>query len=100
MEYCEANDDQRWPQLERAENSMVRRYRVGVVGLGVAGATTAYLLARDGCDVTLLERADQPRPIGAGVLLQRSGQEILRRLGVLENVLARAAPPGGIVRPA
>ena len=71
---------------------MVRRYRVGVVGLGVAGATTAYLLARDGCDVTLLERADQPRPIGAGVLLQRSGQEILRRLGVLENVLARAAP--------
>ena len=71
---------------------MVGAYRVGVVGLGVAGATTAYLLARDGCRVTLLERADEPRPVGAGVLLQASGQEVLRRLGVLEKVTSRAAP--------
>jgi 2-polyprenyl-6-methoxyphenol hydroxylase-like FAD-dependent oxidoreductase len=71
---------------------MTRPYRVGVIGLGVAGATTAYLLARDGCQVTLLERAPEPRPIGAGVLLQRSGQEVLRRLGVLDRVAARAAP--------
>jgi 2-polyprenyl-6-methoxyphenol hydroxylase-like FAD-dependent oxidoreductase len=71
---------------------MVRPYRVGIVGLGVAGATAAHLLARDGCRVTLLERADEPRPIGAGVLLQRSGQEVLQRLGVLEKVTARAAP--------
>ncbi len=71
---------------------MVRPYRVGVVGLGVAGATTAYLLARDGCQVTLLERAEEPRPIGAGVLLQSSGQEVLRHLGVLDRVTARAAP--------
>ena len=42
-------------------------YRVGVVGFGMAGATAAYLLARDGHRVTLLERA--PRnlgPVGAG----------------------------------
>jgi 2-polyprenyl-6-methoxyphenol hydroxylase-like FAD-dependent oxidoreductase len=71
---------------------MSRPYRVGIVGLGVAGATTAYLLARDGHQVTLMERADQPRPIGAGVLLQRSGQEVLQRLGVLDRVVARAAP--------
>jgi 2-polyprenyl-6-methoxyphenol hydroxylase-like FAD-dependent oxidoreductase len=71
---------------------MMRPYRVGVVGLGVAGATSAYLLARDGCQVTLLERADQPKPIGAGVLLQQSGQEVLRHLGVLEKVTLRAAP--------
>jgi 2-polyprenyl-6-methoxyphenol hydroxylase-like FAD-dependent oxidoreductase len=67
-------------------------FRVGIVGLGVAGATTAYLLARDGCQVTLLEQAEEPRPIGAGVLLQRSGQEVLQRLGVLDQVIARAAP--------
>jgi 2-polyprenyl-6-methoxyphenol hydroxylase-like FAD-dependent oxidoreductase len=71
---------------------MLRPYRVGVVGLGMAGATAGYLLARDGCRVTLLEQADEPRPIGAGVLLQRSGQEVLPRLGVLEKVTARAAP--------
>ena len=31
-------------------------YRVGVVGFGMAGAVAAYLLARDGHRVTLLER--------------------------------------------
>ena len=33
---------------------MSRSYRVGVVGLGVAGATAAYLLAGDGHHVTLI----------------------------------------------
>jgi len=67
-------------------------YRVGVVGFGMAGAVTAYLLARDGHRVTLLERAPALGPVGAGILLQSSGQEILRRLGVLDHVLAHAAP--------
>jgi 2-polyprenyl-6-methoxyphenol hydroxylase-like FAD-dependent oxidoreductase len=71
---------------------MPRRFRVGVVGFGVAGATTAYLLARDGHAVTLIERASDVGPIGAGVLLQCSGQAVLRHLGALDGVLARAAP--------
>ncbi|WP_204249649.1 FAD-dependent oxidoreductase [Gemmata sp. SH-PL17] len=33
---------------------MARKFRVGIVGFGIAGATTAYLLARDGHSVTLL----------------------------------------------
>ena len=71
---------------------MPRRFRVGVVGFGVCGATTAYLLARDGHAVTLIERAPVVGPIGAGVLLQCSGQEVLRHLGVLDGVLAHASP--------
>ncbi len=71
---------------------MPRRFRVGVVGFGVAGATAAHLLARDGHAVTLLERAPAVEPIGAGVLLQRSGQEVLQHLGILDRVLARSAP--------
>jgi 2-polyprenyl-6-methoxyphenol hydroxylase-like FAD-dependent oxidoreductase len=67
-------------------------YRVGVVGFGVAGATVAYLLARDGHRVTLLERAPELGPVGAGILLQCSGQEVLRRLGILDEVLSHAAP--------
>jgi 2-polyprenyl-6-methoxyphenol hydroxylase-like FAD-dependent oxidoreductase len=66
-------------------------YRVGVVGFGVAGATAAHLLARDGHRVTLLERAPVLGPVGAGLLLQCSGQAVLRHLGVLDRVLARAA---------
>jgi 2-polyprenyl-6-methoxyphenol hydroxylase-like FAD-dependent oxidoreductase len=71
---------------------MPHRFRVGVVGFGVAGATTAYLLARDGHAVTLLERAQDVGPIGAGVLLQCSGQAVLQHLGILDGVLAHAAP--------
>jgi 2-polyprenyl-6-methoxyphenol hydroxylase-like FAD-dependent oxidoreductase len=71
-------------------------YRVGVVGLGVAGAATAYLLARDGHRVTVLEQSERVGPVGAGVLLQTSGQEVLRRLGVLDAVTARAAPIDGL----
>ncbi|MBY0232796.1 MAG: FAD-dependent monooxygenase, partial [Gemmataceae bacterium] len=67
-------------------------YRIGVVGLGVAGAAAAYLLARDGHEVTLLEQAPRLGPMGAGVLLQASGQEVMRRLGVLDEVAAHAAP--------
>jgi len=71
---------------------MSRRYRVGVVGFGVAGATTAYLLASDGHDVDILEQSPVLEPIGAGVMLQPSGQAILRKLGLLDDVLAHAAP--------
>src|SRR5439155_7558264 len=71
-------------------------YRVGVVGLGVAGATTAYLLTRDGHQVTVLEQSERVGPAGAGVLLQTSGQEVLRHLGVLDTVTARAAPIDGL----
>ena len=71
---------------------MPRPYRVGVVGFGVAGAATAYLLARDGYRVSLVERAPIVEPVGAGVLLQMSGQAVLRHLGVLDEVLAHAAP--------
>jgi len=53
-------------------------YRIGVVGCGVAGTTSAYLLARDGHQITLLERAPKLGPIGAGILLQCSGQAVLR----------------------
>lgn len=67
-------------------------YRIAVVGFGMAGATSAYLLARAGHHVTLFERAPVVGAVGAGILLQMSGQAILRHLGILDRVLAHAAP--------
>lgn len=71
---------------------MSQRYRIGIVGFGMAGGLSAYLLAKDGHEVTLLEQSPVVGPAGAGVLLQMSGQAILRHLGVLDQVLKRAAP--------
>jgi 2-polyprenyl-6-methoxyphenol hydroxylase-like FAD-dependent oxidoreductase len=71
---------------------MTQAYDVGVVGLGVAGAAVATLLAQQGHRVTLLEQADRLGPLGAGVLLQPSGQAVLEHLGLREAVCQRAAP--------
>jgi 2-polyprenyl-6-methoxyphenol hydroxylase-like FAD-dependent oxidoreductase len=69
---------------------MPRVYRVGVVGMGVAGATIASLMARSGHDVTLFERVPRVGPMGAGILLQPSGQWVLDRLGLLDRVAEHA----------
>jgi len=69
-----------------------RSYRIAVVGFGMAGATSAYLLAKAGHSVTLFERAPVVGAVGAGILLQMSGQAVLRHLGVLDRILAHSAP--------
>jgi 2-polyprenyl-6-methoxyphenol hydroxylase-like FAD-dependent oxidoreductase len=71
---------------------MARTYRVAVVGFGVAGATAAYLLARAGHGVDLFERAPVVGPVGSGILLQPSGQMVLEKLGLLDEVAAQAEP--------
>ncbi len=68
------------------------RLDVGVIGCGTAGPAAALLLARAGHRVTVYERVPQPGPVGAGILLQPTGQAVLARLGLLERVRARAAP--------
>lgn len=71
---------------------MARRYKVGVVGFGVAGGMAAFFLARAGHDVTIFERAAQLGPLGTGLLLQPSGQAVLHEAGLLENVASQSEP--------
>ena len=66
--------------------------RIGIVGGGIAGPVAALLLARDGHDVTVLERVADPRPVGAGFLLQPFGQDILDTLGLLAPLESRSMP--------
>ncbi len=64
---------------------------IAVVGAGTAGAAAATLLARAGHAVTVYERVADPRPVGAGITIQPTGQVALARLGLLDAVAARAA---------
>jgi 2-polyprenyl-6-methoxyphenol hydroxylase-like FAD-dependent oxidoreductase len=66
--------------------------RIGVVGSGTAGATAALLLARDGHVVELFERVADPRPVGAGLLLQPLGQRILATIGLADDLAAASTP--------
>lgn len=61
------------------------------MGAGTAGLAAATLLARAGASVDVLERAPQPGPVGAGLLIQPTGISVLAQLGVLDRVLAGAA---------
>jgi 2-polyprenyl-6-methoxyphenol hydroxylase-like FAD-dependent oxidoreductase len=66
--------------------------RVGIVGAGTGGLAAATFFARAGAQVDVLERAPDPGPVGAGLLLQPTGRAVLRRLGVLERVEASSSP--------
>ena len=66
--------------------------RVGIVGSGTAGASAALFLRRAGHDVTIYERIAKPAAVGAGILLQPTGQRVLARLGLLDAIAKVGAP--------
>ena len=68
-----------------------RPLRIAITGCGTAGPAAATLLARQGHEVILFERADSCKAVGAGFLLQPSGMGVLDELGILDPVLAHAA---------
>ncbi|MDM4764993.1 NAD(P)/FAD-dependent oxidoreductase [Pelomonas sp. SE-A7] len=70
---------------------MNSRGPVAVVGAGVAGCAAAIRLAEQGIAVDLIEAVQQPQPIGAGLLLQPTGQRVLAALGLLDETLAHGA---------
>jgi 2-polyprenyl-6-methoxyphenol hydroxylase-like FAD-dependent oxidoreductase len=67
------------------------RMRVAVVGCGTGGPAAALLLDAAGHEVTVFERVPDPMPVGAGLLLQPTGLAVLRRLGLLDQVIEGGA---------
>ena len=68
-----------------------RKLRVAIAGCGTAGPAAAILLARQGHEVIVFERAPECKAVGAGFLLQPSGMGVLAELGILDEVLAHSA---------
>jgi 2-polyprenyl-6-methoxyphenol hydroxylase-like FAD-dependent oxidoreductase len=66
---------------------------VVVVGAGPSGAVTALCVARRGYRVTVIDRARFPRDKPCGEGLMPPGVDVLRRLDLLDAVLATGAQP-------
>jgi flavin-dependent dehydrogenase len=66
-------------------------YDIVVAGAGVAGASSAILLGKEGYRVLLLDRATFPRHKTCGEGIMPEGVGILASLGVLPAVLERGA---------
>lgn len=61
-----------------------------VVGGGMAGLMLSATLGQMGCRSTVLERASSLDEVGAGVQLSPRSVQLLRRIGVLNEVLEQA----------
>jgi 2-polyprenyl-6-methoxyphenol hydroxylase-like FAD-dependent oxidoreductase len=65
---------------------------VVIIGARCAGSALALMLARDGLDVLVIDRARFPSDTMSGHFIQPAGVSCLRRLGLLEDLAALGAP--------
>ncbi len=62
--------------------------KIAVIGGGTSGLAASLFLTRDGHDVTLFERFAEPRPLGAGIMLQPTGLACLACLDLDKQALS------------
>ena len=72
----------------------MEQHRAVVVGAGIGGLTAAVALHRNGWRVTVLERATDLAPVGAGIGLAPNSQRALDVIGLGDRVRALAAWQG------
>jgi salicylate hydroxylase len=70
--------------------------RIGIVGAGIGGLSTAAFLVRAGHEVTVFEQASALGEIGAGIQLSPNATRLLARLGVGPALDAVAVRPEAI----
>lgn len=68
-----------------------RPLRIAVAGAGFAGLAAAALLARSGHRVTVYEKFEHPRAVGAGILVQPVGLAAMKVIGIGDAVLRSGA---------
>lgn len=76
---------------------MTTKHHIAIVGCGVAGLASAIFLGRLGHRITVFEKFEHPQAVGAGILLQPSGQIVLQQLGLLDAMKNRSSIIDGLV---
>lgn len=66
--------------------------KIGIVGLGMGGATAAAAMVLRGMDVTVFEQASEVREVGAGIATWPNTVRLLNRMGLAEKLAAIGCP--------
>src|SRR3954447_12655148 len=66
--------------------------KVLIVGGGIGGLSIARELALRGIKATVLERAPQLNPVGAGIIMNPNAMRVLERNGIADQVRADSWP--------
>ena len=73
--------------------------RIVIIGGGIGGLAAAASLKARGISSTIYERALELREVGAALALWPNATRVLKRIGVLEDLVGRAhVPPAGALR--
>jgi 2-polyprenyl-6-methoxyphenol hydroxylase-like FAD-dependent oxidoreductase len=65
------------------------RAKVIIVGAGIGGLTAALALRQAGFGVEVFERAAELKEIGAGIGLSPNSTRVLKRMGLIAQVVAQ-----------
>lgn len=71
---------------------VVHGLRIAIIGGGIGGLAAAAFLRRAGLTATVHEQASALTEVGAGLVVAPNAGRLLRRLGVMEQLLRRAVP--------
>ena len=70
---------------------MTTKPKILIVGAGIGGLTAAIALRQAGFGVEVFERAPELKEIGAGIGLSANAVRVLKRLGLMQQVIDRGA---------
>lgn len=70
---------------------MNNSYKIAIIGSGTAGLAAAIFLTKNGDNVSLFERFENPKPLGAGILLQPTGLACLACMDLDEKAIKLGA---------
>ncbi|MDG1286910.1 MAG: NAD(P)/FAD-dependent oxidoreductase [Rickettsiales bacterium] len=65
----------------------MKNLKISIIGAGTAGLSAATFLQENGNHVTLYEKFEHPKPIGAGLLIQPTGLAVLAKLGLDQHII-------------